>query len=316
MLSSTLLIKNLSSPQGSAMRFFLLLKILLLPIILFSATQPVLANSKISPSLWQIEKNGVTSYLLGTVHLGDQQMAGLPNYVKKAIEKTEKLVVEVDLSKVNPLEQQQVMMSYMLLPPGKTLQSEISAKNYKALSRYMTQQGLTMELFQPMQPFAVMLQITLMEYQKAGYQDTFGIDKQVMNVAQRLQIPIMQLETLEQQMGMFKGFSKYNNKMIEDGLKELSDMDKYFNRLIGSWKRGDDAELESYYQETFNGDSYSAITEKVLLTNRNKNWVKQLKSKLTKQPHFIAVGALHLHGPEGLLKLLEKEGYKLSKKNK
>ena len=69
------------------MRFFLLLKILLLPIILFSATQPVLANSKISPSLWQIEKNGVTSYLLGTVHLGDQQMAGLPNYVKKAIEK-------------------------------------------------------------------------------------------------------------------------------------------------------------------------------------------------------------------------------------
>ena len=182
MLSSTLLIKNLSSPQGSAMRFFLLLKILLLPIILFSATQPVLANSKISPSLWQIEKNGVTSYLLGTVHLGDQQMAGLPNYVKKAIEKTEKLVVEVDLSKVNPLEQQQVMMSYMLLPPGKTLQSEISAKNYKALSRYMTQQGLTMELFQPMQPFAVMLQITLMEYQKAGYQDTFGIDKQVYKI--------------------------------------------------------------------------------------------------------------------------------------
>ena len=298
------------------MRFFLLLKILLLPFFLLGFAQPVFANSKITPSLWQVEKNGVTSYLLGTVHLGDQQMAGLPSYVKKAIEKTEKLVVEVDLSKINPLEQQQIMISYMMLPPGKTLKSEISAKNYKALSNYLTKQGLSMELFQPMQPFAVMLQITLMEYQKAGYQDTYGIDKQVMNVAQRLQIPIMQLETLEQQMGMFKSFNKHNNKMIEDGLKELADMDKYFNRLIGSWKRGDDAALESYYRETFTGDSYSALTEKVLLTNRNKDWVKQLKSKLTQKPHFIAVGALHLHGPEGLLDLLEKEGFKLSKKNK
>ncbi|KPV97913.1 TraB family protein [Pseudoalteromonas sp. P1-9] len=298
------------------MRLFLITRILLLPILLLGLTQPVFANSNINPSLWQIEKNGVTSYLVGTVHLGDQQMAGLPSYVKSAIEKTDKLVVEVDLSKVNPIEQQQVMMNYMMLPAGKTLQSELSAKNYKALSSYMAKLGLGMELFQQMQPFAVMLQITLMEYQKAGYQDSFGIDKQVMNVAQRLQIPIMQLETLEQQMGMFKGFSKHNNKMIEDGLKELADMDKYFNRLIGNWKRGNDSALENYYRETFTGDSYSALTEKVLLTDRNNNWVDQLKAPLTKQPHFIAVGALHLYGPQGLLKLLEKEGFKLSKKNK
>ena len=58
----------------------------------------------------------------------------------------------------------------------------------------MTKLGLGMEMFEPMQPFAVMLQITLMEYQKAGYNSTFGIDKQVMNVAQRLNMPIAQLE--------------------------------------------------------------------------------------------------------------------------
>ena len=297
------------------MQFLKLIRLALLPILVFSCSMAVEANSKITPSLWKVEKNGVTSYLLGTVHLGDQEMAGLPSYVKTAIEKTDKVVVEVDLSKVSPLEQQQIMMNYMMLPAGKTLKSELSNKNYQALSKYMTKLGLGMEMFEPMQPFAVMLQITLMEYQKAGYNSTFGIDKQVMNVAQRLNMPIFQLEKLEQQMKMFLSFSRYNNKMIEDGLEELADMDKYFNRLIGSWKRGDDASLESYYSETFTGDSYSALTEKVLLTDRNKNWVKQLNTKMTKQPHFIAVGALHLYGPEGLLSLFKNQGFKVSKKN-
>lgn len=295
------------------MRFYSFLKLAFLSLVLVSTA--LQANTKISPSLWQIEKNGVTSYMLGTVHLGDQEMAGLPNYVTDAIKKTDKLFVEVDLSKIDPMMQQQVVMQYMMLPEGKTLQSELSPESYQALGNYFNKAGLDIALFKGLQPFAVLLQITIMEYQKAGYVDTFGIDKQVMAVAQQSDIPVMQLETLEQQMKMLTSFSQYNDVMVKDSLNELADMDKYFNRLIGSWKRGDDAALESYYRETFTGDSYSALTESVLLTNRNNNWALQLENKLTKEPHFIAVGALHLYGPEGMLALLKKQGFKLTKTN-
>jgi hypothetical protein len=293
------------------MRFYSFLKLAFLSLVLVSTA--LQANTKISPSLWQIEKNGVTSYMLGTVHLGDQEMAGLPNYVTDAIKKTDKLFVEVDLSKIDPMMQQQVVMQYMMLPEGKTLQSELSPESYQALGNYFSKAGLDIALFKGLQPFAVLLQITIMEYQKAGYVDTFGIDKQVMAVAQQSDIPVLQLETLEQQMKMLTSFSQYNDVMVKDSLSELADMDKYFNRLIGSWKRGDDAALESYYRETFTGDSYSALTESVLLTDRNNNWALQLENKLTKEPHFIAVGALHLYGPEGMLALLKKQGFKLTK---
>ena len=51
----------------------------------------------------------------------------------------------------------------------------------------------------------------------------------------------------------------------------------------------------------------------ILLYNRNNNWIKLLTNNfLPKQSNFIAVGALHLPGNKGLIKLLEKEGYKLT----
>ena len=49
----------------------------------------------------------------------------------------------------------------------------------------------------------------------------------------------------------------------------------------------------------------------VLLNNRNKNWVIQLKKIMLQEPVFIAVGAGHLVGEKGLLALLKKEGYTL-----
>ena len=46
-----------------------------------------------------------------------------------------------------------------------------------------------------------------------------------------------------------------------------------------------------------------------LLDDRNKNWVGQLKNILKEKNIFIAVGAGHLVGKNGLIELLKKEGY-------
>jgi uncharacterized protein YbaP (TraB family) len=51
--------------------------------------------------------------------------------------------------------------------------------------------------------------------------------------------------------------------------------------------------------------------EDILLYNRNKNWVKQLKTIMQAEPVFVAVGAAHLVGTKGLIALLKKEGYKV-----
>jgi uncharacterized protein YbaP (TraB family) len=57
----------------------------------------------------------------------------------------------------------------------------------------------------------------------------------------------------------------------------------------------------------FGSDKYDDI----LLNNRNKNWVKQLNTIMKNESVFVAVGAGHLVGDEGLISLLRKEGYKV-----
>ena len=57
-------------------------------------------NSDAAPALYKIEKNGVNSYLFGTVHVGDASMQGLPKNVTDAIDASSQVIVEVDINKL------------------------------------------------------------------------------------------------------------------------------------------------------------------------------------------------------------------------
>lgn len=46
-----------------------------------------------------------------------------------------------------------------------------------------------------------------------------------------------------------------------------------------------------------------------LIDDRNKKWAKQLPAIMKEAPTFIAVGALHLPGENGILNLLKQQGY-------
>lgn len=286
-------------------QFFLLTVLALFSIHLNANT--------ITPSLWQVKKNGVTSYLFGTVHLGDKEMVGLPNKVERALRNSKEVVVEVNLNQYSPMEIQQKSLKYMMFPAGKTLSSSLSSDSYNKLKKHLAEKGIDIALMEGIKPWGVMLNITLMEYQMAGFTEQGGIDKQVMQFATKHNIAISDLETLDQQLSMFNRFDKYNDELVLNGLKELADMDKYFARLITSWKQGNDQALENYYREAFTGNSYSKLSEQVLLVERNKNWVKQLKQPLTEKAHFIAVGALHLSSKTGLVSLLKQEGFSVTK---
>ena len=52
--------------------------------------------------------------------------------------------------------------------------------------------------------------------------------------------------------------------------------------------------------------------KKRLLIDRNYRMVRRMRPRLMEGNSFIAVGALHLPGAEGIIHLLEKEGYRVS----
>ena len=114
-------------------------------------------NSYAAPALYKIEKNGVSSYLFGTVHVGDASMKGLPKNVTDAISASKEVIVEVDISKLTPLEMQQRSMPFMMLRDGKTLQTELSKQNYTKLKDYFAKKSIDIAMFNGLKPWAVMV---------------------------------------------------------------------------------------------------------------------------------------------------------------
>ncbi len=275
------------------------------------ATFPSLA--KITPALWQIEKQGVTSYLLGTMHVGDESMGTLPDTIHKAIDSSEAIVVEVNLEAIPALQMQQRSLPFLRLENGRTLNTELSEKSYKQLGSYFADKGINIELFSALKPWAVLMTVMQIEMQNAGFLEQNGIDKQVIQTANSLNKPIIELESLEQQLEMFSAFEEYSDLMVADTFRQLEDFDRYFLGIAKSWKTGDMAAFTEIYQDTFDDSEFGQLNEHVLLIERNQNWVKKLANPLTEKSLFIAVGALHLPEQNGLIALLKKQGFKVTR---
>ncbi|MDC9499638.1 MULTISPECIES: TraB/GumN family protein [unclassified Pseudoalteromonas] len=279
-------------------------------LALFIATS---FNSVAAPALFKVEKNGTSSYLFGTVHVGDASMKGLPEKVTKAIDQSEQVVVEVDISKLTPLQMQQRSMPFMMLKDGKTLQTELSKQNYNKLKDYFAKKSIDIAMFNGLKPWAVMVTMMQIEFQNAGFSDQTGIDKQVLAYAKKQNITIGELETLEQQLQMFDGMALLSNEMIEETFEQLADINTYFIKLVNAWKNGDMDTLTEYYNMSFDDSNYGEISEQVMLVNRNNKWVEQLVPRLTNEKLFIAVGALHLPEQHGLIKQLTDAGFTITR---
>ncbi|BED87796.1 MULTISPECIES: TraB/GumN family protein [unclassified Pseudoalteromonas] len=270
-------------------------------------------NSVAAPALFKVEKNGTSSYLFGTVHVGDASMKGLPEKITKAIDQSDQVIVEVDISKLTPLQMQQRSMPFMMLKEGKTLQTELSKQNYNKLKDYFAKKSIDIAMFNGLKPWAVMVTMMQIEFQNAGFSDQTGIDKQVLAYAKERNIKIGELETLEQQLQMFDGMALLSNEMIEETFEQLADINTYFIKLVNAWKNGDMDTLTAYYNMSFDDSNYGEISEQVMLVNRNNKWVEQLVPRLINEKLFIAVGALHLPEQHGLIKQLKDKGFSVTR---
>ncbi|MCF6436599.1 TraB/GumN family protein [Pseudoalteromonas sp. MMG022] len=281
--------------------------ILLFTTLLFSPL------GHVAPALFKVEKNGVSSYLLGTVHVGTPKMEGLPQYVTQAINNSTQVVVEVDLTQLSAAQIQKRSAPFMQLPADKTLASEVSKKTYQTLKNYFGNAGVDITLFNQYRPWAVMVSMLQLEYQRLGFSEQYGIDKQVLAYAKKADKKVVSLETLEQQLAMLSALGQSGDAMFAETFKHLGDVEYYFVDLVDAWATGDMAKLTSYYHLSFDDSQYGQYSEQVMLIDRNNQWMKTLAPLLSERATFIAVGALHLPEQHGLIKQLKQQGFKVTR---
>ncbi len=130
-----------------------------------------------------------------------------------------------------------------------------------------------------------------------------------MKLAKQQKKEIKGLETLEFQSAVFDSIPyEEQAKELLKSIDSISSYQKYFDTMITVYKTQRLMEIERLFKDTeFGMESHQDL----LLNDRNKNWVGQLKNIMKNESVFVAVGAGHLVGKKGLIGLLRKEGYTL-----
>ena len=265
---------------------------------------PLIVSKNDNSLLWEVSGNGVSqsSYLFGTFHLMCKNDIHFSSQLTAAVSRSEKVYMEMDMD--DPA----TMLGGLLLmnmKDGKTLQQLYTADEYKRLDNYFRDSLHTsLSFLKSMKPF--FLQALL--YPKMMPCKTIsGVEEELIKIVKLEKKEIKGLETMEFQASVFDSISY--EEQAKELLKSIDSMaanKNNFDTMMNVYKSQHINEIENLFSKSEAG---VLDHEDLLLNNRNKNWVAQLKTIMKTRPVFVAVGAGHLVGKQGLIALLRKEGY-------
>ena len=260
--------------------------------------------------LWKVHSGQKVLYLAGSVHALGADSYPLSAAYESAFNSSGTLVEEINLAEAEQLAAAPLLLSKGLYTDGRTFESAVGKDTATLVATRLKATGIPMEMIRTMKPWMVMLLITAFEAQKAGLDAALGLDKYFFDKARGASKPVLALETAESQIDRFDKMPEtLQEQMLRSTLTELDSQQNSVAAMINAWKTGDAAALEKMSLSSFDGyrGAYSS-----LIVERNNNWVPQIEACMAKpQPCFVVVGAAHLIGPDGLLTLLKKKGYKI-----
>lgn len=264
--------------------------------------------------MWEVQNNGNTVYLVGSMHIADDSFYPLRPEFEQAFAEADYLGVEIDLSKAADEEQQNMIMKLGMYQDGTTLKDHVSKDTYAKVGDILEQNGMKRDALDAFKPWVVETTISSLKSVMAGYEATEGIDLYFIQKALERKIPIVELESYESQLSMFDQFSKeLQEKNLKAALDNFDVLDDGVDQMADMWKKGDEKAL----LELTNSMAGDAEYNKAMLIDRNIGMADKIDGYLKsdkKAEYFIVVGAAHYLGEHGVIKLLEDKGYTVVRK--
>lgn len=260
-------------------------------------------------SLWKVEGKGTTLFIGGTIHLLSPDDYPLPAEYDSAFSRSDKLIFEADIAQMENPEVAQRLVLKAMYSDDRTLKSVLNQENYKALEEEADKLNIPLFQMEKFKPSMVVMTIMMMKMKQLGL-TAEGVDKHFYNKANEDNKELGFLETLEEQIDLIVNMGEGNeNDFVKYSLKDFENMEEELDDLTTTWRDGSSRimikQVKTMKKEF--PDIYQS-----LLIDRNNAWMPVIEKYLNDDTiEFILVGVMHLIGKDGVLKLLEKKGYKV-----
>lgn len=274
-------------------RLFLIIFILVFPFC-NSFAQQELPHSL----LWEISGKGLEkpSYLLGTFHMVCQEDLKLEDKVVRVVEAVEQLALEVNLTDPN-----EVMNLQELMYTETSLSSQLNEQEVEELRTLLRETyQLELEAVDHVVPIGL---LGLMA-SKAVPCQVKGYDMEVLERAIQLKKEVIGLEHFKDQIEVTNQL--YSAQEILAQLKQEDDFENYYKEMAFAFFKED---VTTLYSLVTNPMFMTVEARKLLLDNRNANWLIKMKAIMPTTSTLFAVGAGHLGGEQGVIQLLKNNGF-------
>ncbi|WP_373089598.1 TraB/GumN family protein [Sneathiella sp.] len=306
------------------MNIFSRLVFCLTVLAFFTAPVPALArldppaNCETRPfdkgRLWKVsDGNSPPSYIFGTMHSSDPRILFLPGVVMQAFNSASTAIFETSLNDDDLTDNQR----FMLLPPGQSLKSKIGAARFQVLASIMSAYGVDAATLDRIKIWAAAAIISQPPPSRPGSAEMSLLDKELEKSARRSGKNVIALETNREQLDIFDTMPEtvqleYLDQSMDENkilAEELETITSYYLSGNTGWIACD---LESSLTQA--SAAFTTIMTTVLISDRNRHMVERMTPELKRGNAFVGIGALHLPGKEGVLSLLENQGYKIERK--
>ena len=257
--------------------------------------------------LWKIEGAAARpSYILGTMHSEDARIVNLAPAVKTVFKQADSFSAELNMQADNLLQASQ----QMFYTDETKLQSIIDRRLYQDSVQLLAEYGIPEMLVQKMKPWAAATTLSMPKSSSGLF-----LDLVLFMQAQAMGKKVYGLETIDEQLAVFENMPlKQQISMLRDAVREYDASQAMLAELLELYVQRDLEGIrvlsESYMQK---GDvQVAAYFQKTVIDDRNRRMLQRMQPRLKEGHAFIAVGALHLSGEKGLLRLLEKQGLRVS----
>lgn len=268
------------------------------------------------PAMWTLADDDTTIYLFGTVHLLPEDLGWKTESFDAAFNAADKIYMEIDPDAMDAQsEMQAIIMEHGMFADGATLSSTLDAEDLATVTAAAEKVGVPMAALEPSKPWFTGLQLSLIQIMKSGYNPEAGVEKILTEEARANGKTFGSFESPLEQIQILSGAPMedqieglvFTAKTIDMG-KDMLDV------IVAEWADGDVVGLGAMMGEPQMFGSRKAYDD--LIVTRNANWIPQIEAILEEPgTKMIAVGAGHLSGPDSVIKMLEKKGYKVKAAN-
>ncbi len=290
------------------------------------------SKAEFAPAMWVLEgQNGNKIYLFGSIHIADETMYPMPDYINDAYEQSEFLAVEFDIVKLqeeqeNMTQQEQAeYLAQFMYTDGTKAYDHMTAEQYRTVCEFLESVGIDPSLLEYYELSMWESTLTEIFVQAAGFSEEYGVDRHFITRAHKSGKTVLDIESYEFQLDMMK---ELPDSVVAESIASMAEagtvgMTVQYGHMLDIYKRGRDdllAKMNAYDPDMFETEQERVDYEKynkMMLTDRNIHMKDVAIQYLNDGKNvFYVVGAAHMCGDDGIIELLRKEGYTVTRVEK